>query len=73
MDQLTALRAYARLVELESFTAVAGELRVKQSTVSKWLAAKAHATHADGEESGEGVVRGRGPTRDEAKSTTQLE
>ena len=39
MDQLTALRAYARLVELESFTAVAGELRVKQSTVSKWIAA----------------------------------
>lgn len=39
MDHLTALRAYSRLVELESFTAVADELRVKQSTVSKWIAA----------------------------------
>ncbi|HHH31463.1 MAG TPA: LysR family transcriptional regulator [Polyangiaceae bacterium] len=39
MDQLTTLRAYSRLVELESFTAVADELRVKQSTISKWIAA----------------------------------
>ena len=39
MDQLTALKAYSRLVELESFSAVAEELRVKQSTVSKWIAA----------------------------------
>ncbi len=39
MDRLTALRAYSRLVELESFTAVAAELRVKQSTISKWIAA----------------------------------
>ncbi len=39
MDQLTALKAYSRLVELESFSAVAAELRVTQSTVSKWIAA----------------------------------
>ncbi|HFE44195.1 MAG TPA: LysR family transcriptional regulator [Nannocystis exedens] len=39
MNQLTTLRAYSRLVELESFTGVAKELRVKQSTVSKWIAA----------------------------------
>ncbi len=39
MDRITALRAFARLVERESFTAVAEELQVKQSTVSKWLRA----------------------------------
>ncbi len=39
MDRLEVLRAYVRLVERGSFTAVAEELRVKQSTVSKWLAA----------------------------------
>jgi len=39
MDRLTTLRAYSRLVELESFSRVAKELRVKQSTVSKWIAA----------------------------------
>lgn len=38
MDQLTVLRAYVRLVELETFTAVADDLHVKQSTVSKWIA-----------------------------------
>ena len=38
MDRITAMRAYTRVVELGSFTAVAHELRVKQSTVSKWLA-----------------------------------
>lgn len=38
MDHLTTLRAYSRLVELESFSAVAEDLRVKQSTVSKWIA-----------------------------------
>jgi len=39
MGELTTLRAYSRLVELESFSAVAAELRVRQSTVSKWVAA----------------------------------
>jgi len=39
MDRIEAMRAYVRLVERGSFTAVAGELRVKQSTVSKWIAA----------------------------------
>ncbi len=39
MDRLMTLRAYSRLVELGSFTAVATELRVKQSTISKWIAA----------------------------------
>lgn len=38
MDRILALRAFVRLVEKGSFTAVANELRVKQSTVSKWLA-----------------------------------
>ncbi len=33
------MRAYVRLVELGTFTAVAEELRVEQSTVSKWIAA----------------------------------
>ncbi|MEM9191403.1 MAG: LysR family transcriptional regulator [Myxococcota bacterium] len=37
MDRITVLRAFVRLVEKRSFTAVADELRVKQSTVSKWL------------------------------------
>lgn len=39
MDRLTAMRAFVRLVELGTFSAVAEELRVKQSTVSKWVAA----------------------------------
>lgn len=39
MDRLTALRAYVRLVELGSFSEVAAELGVTQSTVSKWIAA----------------------------------
>ncbi|MGE0789565.1 MAG: LysR substrate-binding domain-containing protein [Sandaracinaceae bacterium] len=38
MDQLRALRAFVRLVELETFSAAADALRVKQSTVSKWIA-----------------------------------
>lgn len=33
------MRLYVRLVELKSFSAAARELRVKQSTASKWLAA----------------------------------
>lgn len=39
MDQLNVLKAFIRLVELENFSAVAANLRVKQSTVSKWIAA----------------------------------
>lgn len=38
MDQLTVLRAFVRLVELETFSKTAEELHVKQSTVSKWVA-----------------------------------
>lgn len=37
MDRLDAMRAFVRLVELGSFTRVAAEMRVKQSTVSKWI------------------------------------
>ncbi len=39
MDRLTLLQAFVRLADEGSFTAVARELRVKQSTVSKWLTA----------------------------------
>ncbi len=39
MDRLTAMHAFVRLVDLGTFSAVADELRVKQSTVSKWIAA----------------------------------
>ena len=39
MDRLTAMRAFVRLVDLGTFSAVAEELRIKQSTVSKWVAA----------------------------------
>ncbi len=39
MDRLNAMHAFVRLVEVGTFSAVADELRVKQSTVSKWLAA----------------------------------
>jgi DNA-binding transcriptional LysR family regulator len=39
MDRLTAMHGFVRLVEVGTFSAVAAELRVKQSTVSKWLAA----------------------------------
>ena len=39
MDRIDQLRAFVRVVERGSFTAVARELRVKQSTVSKWLQA----------------------------------
>lgn len=42
MDRMTAMHAYVRLVELGTFSAVADELRIKQSTVSKWLAALEH-------------------------------
>ncbi|MEO1266783.1 MAG: LysR family transcriptional regulator [Myxococcota bacterium] len=39
MDRITLMKAFVRLVELGTFTAVAEELRIKQSTVSKWIAA----------------------------------
>ena len=39
VDRLTVLEAFVRLVELGSFSAVARELRVRQSTISKWIAA----------------------------------
>ena len=39
MDRLDAMQAFVRLVELGSFTKVGAELGVKQSTVSKWVAA----------------------------------
>ncbi|MCH9684738.1 MAG: LysR family transcriptional regulator [Deltaproteobacteria bacterium] len=39
MDRLNAMHAFVRLVEVGTFSAVADELRVKQSTVSKWVAA----------------------------------
>ncbi len=39
MDRLEVMQAYVRLVELGSFSAVAAELRVQQSTISKWIAA----------------------------------
>jgi DNA-binding transcriptional LysR family regulator len=39
MDRLAAMHAFVRLVEVGTFSAVADELRVKQSTVSKWIAA----------------------------------
>ena len=38
MDRLSALEAFVRLCELGSFSAVARDLRVRQSTVSKWIA-----------------------------------
>lgn len=37
MDRIAMFRAYARLVERQSFTLVARELGIQQSTVSKWL------------------------------------
>lgn len=39
MDRLDAMRLFVRLVEHKSFSAAARELRVKQSTASKWIAA----------------------------------
>lgn len=39
MNDLRALRAFVRVVETGSFSAAARELRVEQSTVSKWVAA----------------------------------
>ncbi len=39
MDRLAAMQAFVRLVEVGSFSTVAEELRIKQSTVSKWVAA----------------------------------
>jgi len=39
MDRLAAMHAFVRVVELQTFTAAAAQLRVTQSTVSKWVAA----------------------------------
>ncbi|NJK33049.1 MAG: LysR family transcriptional regulator, partial [Deltaproteobacteria bacterium] len=39
MDRIDAMRLYVRVVELDSFSAAAGELRITQSTASKWIAA----------------------------------
>ena len=39
MDRLEAMRAFVRVVELGSFSKAGVELRVKQSTISKWIAA----------------------------------
>jgi molybdate transport repressor ModE-like protein len=38
MDRLEALRLFSRVVERGSFSAAARELKVKQSTASKWVA-----------------------------------
>lgn len=38
MDRLSALEAFVRLADLGTFSAVADELRIRQSTVSKWIA-----------------------------------
>lgn len=38
MDRIAAMQAYVRWVELGTFSAVARELHVKQSTISKWVA-----------------------------------
>jgi DNA-binding transcriptional LysR family regulator len=37
MDRLDAMRLYVRLIELKSFSRAAKELKVTQSTASKWL------------------------------------
>ena len=39
MDRITQLEAFVRVVDRGSFSRVAEELRVQQSTVSKWIAA----------------------------------
>lgn len=39
MDRLDAMQAFVRVVEVGNFSAVARELKVEQSTVSKWVAA----------------------------------
>src|SRR5262249_55629467 len=38
MDRIDALRLFARLAERRSFSAAARDLRIKQSTASKWVA-----------------------------------
>lgn len=38
MDRITALTAYVRIVELGSFTAASSDLRLRQATVSRWIA-----------------------------------
>lgn len=38
MDRFEGLRAYIRIVELGTFTAAARDLRIRQATVSRWIA-----------------------------------
>lgn len=38
MDRIEALKVFVRVVELGSFTAAAKELRLRQATVSRWVA-----------------------------------
>ncbi|MCA9646878.1 MAG: LysR family transcriptional regulator, partial [Myxococcales bacterium] len=38
MDRIEAMRLFTRLVERGSFSAAAKDLKVKQSTASKWVA-----------------------------------
>src|SRR5215475_6364379 len=38
MDRVDALRLFARLAERRSFSAAAQDLKIKQSTASKWVA-----------------------------------
>ena len=38
MDRFEGLRAYVRIVELGTFTAAAKDLRIRQATVSRWIA-----------------------------------
>ena len=45
MDRIDAMRAFTRLVELGSFSAVAADLRIKQSTASKWIVALEEELH----------------------------
>ena len=38
MNHMEALRAFTRVVELGTFSAAARDIRIRQSTVSKWVA-----------------------------------
>jgi DNA-binding transcriptional LysR family regulator len=38
MDRIEAMRLFVRLAERRSFSAAAGDLKIKQSTASKWIA-----------------------------------
>lgn len=45
MDRIAALEAYTRIVELGSFTAASEDLRLRQATVSRWIAALEDELH----------------------------